>query len=74
VATARLRDGNAVEVRVDHAIGSLHNPLADTDLEAKFAGLVTPVLGESRMREITAAWRSVGAMHDVRALTALCRP
>jgi 2-methylcitrate dehydratase PrpD len=74
VATARLRDGGAVEVRVDHAVGSLHNPLSDADLEAKFAALVTPILGEGRLREITAAWRSVGAMDDVRALTALCRP
>jgi 2-methylcitrate dehydratase PrpD len=74
VATARLRDGRVVEVRVDHAIGSLHNPLSDADLEAKFGSLVSPVLGDARMRQITSAWRRVASLPDVRALTALCRP
>ena len=48
--TAVLTDGRRVHVRVDHAIGSLENPLSDAQLEAKFAALVVPVLGDARAR------------------------
>jgi 2-methylcitrate dehydratase PrpD len=74
IVTARLRDGRSVEVRVDHAIGSLHNPLSDAQIEAKFGALVTPVLGEARSRAITGHWRALASLPDIRALTALCRP
>jgi 2-methylcitrate dehydratase PrpD len=72
--TAVLTDGRRVHVRVDHAIGSLENPLTDAQLEAKFAALVVPVLGDARARDITAHWRTLAALPDVRTLTALCRP
>ena len=61
--------------RVDHAIGSLRKPLTDAQLEAKFDGArrrrcsATP-----RAREITAQWRTLASLADVRTLTALCRP
>jgi 2-methylcitrate dehydratase PrpD len=74
VVTALLRDGRRIEIRVDHAIGSLQRPLSDGQLEAKFDSLVAPVLGERRSREITAHWRTVATLPDIRALTALCRP
>jgi 2-methylcitrate dehydratase PrpD len=71
--TARLRDGRTVDLSIDHAIGSMERPLSDEALEAKFAGLVTPVLGSSRAREITGQWRTLAGLPDVGALTALCR-
>jgi 2-methylcitrate dehydratase PrpD len=72
--TAVLADGRRVEVRVDHAIGSLQNPLTDAQLEAKFSDLVVPVLGAGKARQVTAACWSLASMTDVRVLTALCRP
>ena len=74
VVTAVLADGRRVEVRVDHAIGSLQNPLTDEQLQAKFEALVVPVLGQARAGEITAACRALGSAADVRHLTALCTP
>ncbi|MGK6310490.1 MmgE/PrpD family protein [Variovorax sp. DT-64] len=71
--TAVLLDGRRVEVRVDHAIGSMQNPLSDAQLEAKFGSLVVPVLGRARADEITKACRTLASLPDVRALTALCR-
>jgi len=71
--TAVLHDGRRVEVRVDHAIGSLQNPLSDQQLEAKFSQLVSPVLGERKARDITTICWKLAAVPDVRALTALCR-
>jgi 2-methylcitrate dehydratase PrpD len=72
--TAVLRDGRRVEVHVEHAIGSMRNPLSDEQLEAKFTHLVTPVLGEAKARAITAACWKLGSAPDVRAWTAQCRP
>ena len=72
--TAVLTDGRRVHVRVEHAIGSLENPLTDAQLEAKFAALVVPVLGDARARSITAHWRTLAALPSIRTLTALCRP
>jgi 2-methylcitrate dehydratase PrpD len=42
LVAAILRDGRRVELRVDHAIGSLQNPLTDAQLDAKFGSLVHP--------------------------------
>jgi 2-methylcitrate dehydratase PrpD len=72
--TAVLKDGRRVHVRVDHAIGSLQNPLSDAQLEAKFNALVHPVLGEARARDITRTCWSLAALPDTRSLTRLCRP
>ncbi|HEY4957324.1 MAG TPA: MmgE/PrpD family protein [Caldimonas sp.] len=74
LVTALLQGGRRVEVRVDHAIGSMLNPLTDAQLEAKFDGLVAPVLGDARSREISAQWRTLASLADMRELTALCRP
>jgi 2-methylcitrate dehydratase PrpD len=72
--TAVLQDGRRVDVRVDHAIGSMQNPLSDHQLEAKFGALVVPVLGHSRSGEITNTCRTFASLPNVRSLTALCRP
>lgn len=72
--TAVLKDGARIEVRVDHAIGSLQRPLSDAQLQAKFESLVTPVLGAARAAEITAACGRIAGLADMRQLTALCRP
>jgi 2-methylcitrate dehydratase PrpD len=70
--TAVLTDGRRVKVNVDHAIGSLENPLTDAQLEAKFASLVVPVLGQARTDEITQHCRTLASVADIRTLTALC--
>jgi 2-methylcitrate dehydratase PrpD len=72
--TAHLKDGRRVQVHVEHAIGSLQNPLSDAQLEAKFNALVHPVLGEARARDITRTCWSLAALPDTRSLTRLCRP
>ena len=72
--TAHLKDGRRVQVHVEHAIGSLQNPLTDQQLEAKFAQLVDPVLGAARTEEITQACWELASLADVSRLTTLCRP
>ena len=74
LATAVLADGRRIQVRVDHAIGSLERPLSDAQLEAKFHALVAPRLGEAKARDITTACWRLATAADVRELVAKCRP
>jgi 2-methylcitrate dehydratase PrpD len=68
--TAVLLDGSRVHVRVDHAIGSLQNPMTDAKLTAKFHALGDGVLGAGACDHmITACW-GMGAAANVRGLTA----
>ena len=72
--TAVLKDCHRVHVFVEHAIGSLQNPMTDVMLEVKFRGLSDSVLGAQRTTDlITAAW-GLGQAADVSALVALARP
>lgn len=50
--TITCKDGHEFHVRVDHAIGSLENPMTDQLLEAKFDALVNPVLGPSKAKQL----------------------
>jgi 2-methylcitrate dehydratase PrpD len=72
--TAVLRDGRRVHVFVEHAIGSLQRPMSDAALEAKFVAQAEPILGAARCDQLIGACRQVGALRDVRALTALATP
>lgn len=71
---AVLKDGREINVRVDHAIGSLQRPMTDANLDAKFHALADPILGEARVRELIGACWQLGDAADVRTLTALARP
>jgi 2-methylcitrate dehydratase PrpD len=69
--TAVMQDGSRVHVRVEHAIGSLQNPMTNAQLEAKFHGLSDAVIGAVRSADlIQSAWGLGDAPH-VQALIAL---
>jgi hypothetical protein len=50
-----LQSGGPVEVRVEHARGSVARPLTDGELLDKVRALVAPVLGEAAADRIRAA-------------------
>jgi 2-methylcitrate dehydratase PrpD len=71
--TAVLQDGSRVHVRVEHAIGSLQNPMTDAQLEAKFHGLSDAVIGTAQTANlIKSAW-ALGDAPSVQTLVALAR-
>jgi len=72
--TAVLKDGRRVHVFVEHAIGSLQNPMTDTLLEAKFQDLSDPILGAGRTSELINACWALGAQASVAAVIALATP
>jgi 2-methylcitrate dehydratase PrpD len=72
--TAVLGDGRRVHVFVEHAIGSLRNPMTDALLEGKFHGLADPVLGAvATGRLIEACW-AIGRAAGVREVVELAVP
>lgn len=54
----RLKDGRVVERFVEHARGSLAQPMTDDDLESKFRSLCAPILaGDAIEALLSACWR-----------------
>jgi 2-methylcitrate dehydratase PrpD len=72
--TAFLKDGRKVHVFVEHAIGSLHRPMSDAALEAKFHGMSDAVIGAEQTNALLKACWQLGQASDVRQLTALATP
>ncbi len=56
--TATLPGGRRVRKKVERAIGSIERPLTDAELDAKFLGQASLVIGEERSRSLLAtAWK-----------------
>ncbi len=72
--TAVLKDGRRVHVFVEHAIGSLQNPMTDAQLEAKFHGMADLVLGAARTSQLINACWKIGAAASLAPLVALATP
>ena len=47
-----LKDGRKLEKYIEHAVGSVNNPMSDRDLEAKFAGQADGVLPATQARRV----------------------
>ena len=71
---ARVRieshDGRVFETFVEHAYGSLENPMTDADLDAKVHTLADPVLGTDRTDRLIALCRSVTELNSAAILAA----
>src|SRR5436305_106093 len=50
--TITLKDGRKLEKYIEHAVGSVTNPMSDRDLEAKFAGQSDGVLPPAQARRV----------------------
>jgi 2-methylcitrate dehydratase PrpD len=70
--TITLNSGVQHHIFVEHAIGSMHNPLTDTMLDAKFHQLVDPVLGAARADTLIRLARQLADAADVRELVQQC--
>ena len=72
--TAVLKDGRRVHVFVEHAIGSIKNPMTDKQLEAKFHGMSDLVLGADRTSQLISACWKIGAAASLAPLLVLAAP
>jgi 2-methylcitrate dehydratase PrpD len=69
-----LTDGRTLERRIAHNLGTPDNPMTEEQLDTKFVGLATPVLGAGRAREAAAACRRVLDLSDIREVPNLSVP
>jgi 2-methylcitrate dehydratase PrpD len=68
--TIRLRDGRALNRHVEHAIGSLENPMTNEALEGKFLGQAQGVMPDEKLEELIARCWEIESLDDVKELTA----
>ena len=69
-----LLDGQRLELHVEHASGSVANPLSDQALEAKFRDLAEGVLTRPRMDALLAKCWDVARLPDAGELARLAAP
>lgn len=62
-------DGQAVDVHVEHCIGSYENPLTKEDLKTKFLEQVGDSIGESRAQKAWTAYSNIANSTDVGKIT-----
>jgi 2-methylcitrate dehydratase len=71
IVTIKLRGGQTLSRRVDHALGHARNPMKDADVEAKFHGMVDPRIGKERADSILRwAW-ALDSAENLDALSGL---
>ena len=63
--TVTLQQGQVLTQYVKHALGSEQHPLGDSDLEAKFCGLVRGILSPAQAERLRALCWSVADLDDV---------
>jgi 2-methylcitrate dehydratase PrpD len=65
-----LADGRRFEARIEHATGSVVNPMTDAALDAKFLALATRTLGAEAARALCTMCRGIDGIDDLRPLFA----
>jgi 2-methylcitrate dehydratase PrpD len=64
----RLKNGDVLEKHIEHAIGSLHRPMTDKDLEAKFNGLTADILTDDESRHLFGLCWNLESSNDLASL------
>ncbi|MGY2050349.1 MmgE/PrpD family protein [Methylobacterium sp. JK268] len=62
--TVTLTDGRTLTRHIEHAIGSVENPMSDADLERKFTDLAEGILPEAQIRRVMALCWDVASLKD----------
>jgi 2-methylcitrate dehydratase PrpD len=59
-----LADGRELKTRVEHAVGSLVNPMSDADLDDKFRGLCEGALPKQKIERLLELCRDCDRLAD----------
>ena len=71
-ATVRTKSGAQHDVRIEHATGTVSNPMSDQALREKFLGNATPVVGADQARRLVELTENLDALGDVGDLVRSC--
>ncbi|KAF2109341.1 hypothetical protein BDV96DRAFT_585405 [Lophiotrema nucula] len=69
--TLEFEDGRKLEKHVEHAKGSIENPLTDAELKKKFMEQVTLAIGDSRAERAYETFTGINNMTDVAKIRGL---
>ena len=72
--TMTLRDGRVLEKYVEHCVGSVDNPMSDTDLEAKLRAQCKGILPAVRVEKLIALCWGVGRLKGVAEIARVAAP
>ena len=72
IAKITTQSGAIVEVKIEHATGTVANPISDKDLEKKFLGNAEPVLGATQAAVVAKQIWALDQLADVGDLVRLC--
>ena len=67
-----LTSGERHEAAVEHARGTIGNPMSDEAIEAKFTANAEPVIGAARAQQVRDLVWGLETLPDVCELTVLC--
>jgi len=73
IVELHLKDGRMLARRVEHAKGTLENPLSSDEVRAKYARLTQPVVPRSRAEAIMALVDGIDRARDLTRLATLLR-
>jgi len=62
--TVKMKDGRVLEKYVEHAIGSLGNPMSDADLEAKFRAFTKGILTQAETDKLIRLCWDIAKLKD----------
>jgi 2-methylcitrate dehydratase PrpD len=68
-----LKDGRTFEKHIEHAIGSVENPMTNDSLEAKFLDQAQGVLPDARLSTLIETCWDIEALDSMRQLTAAAK-
>ena len=69
-----LTDGRRIDAHIEHALGSVDNPMSDRDLERKFKGLAADTLPAGRAEQLIEQCWQIGKLADAAQLARLAVP
>ena len=72
--TAYLKDGRKLHIFVEHAIGSLQNPMTDENLNQKFSHLSTPIIGADNTSSLIAKCWDLKNLNQLQDLLQYSKP
>jgi 2-methylcitrate dehydratase PrpD len=64
-----LKDGRKLDKYIEHAVGSLTNPMTDRDLEGKFSGLAEGILPKDQSRRVMDLCWKIADLPDAADIT-----
>ncbi|HWJ03800.1 MAG TPA: MmgE/PrpD family protein [Verrucomicrobiae bacterium] len=74
VASLTLIDGTKFEYTVEHATGSIHNPMGDQALAKKFMNLTVPIIGADNAALLVKTMYEFDRISHLNEMLPYCRP